>query len=75
MFSDPDAPSRANPSEREWLHWAVVNIPGSNVTAGNTIAEYVGSGPPKDSGLHRYVFLVFRQEHVHDFDEPIKTNR
>uniref|UniRef100_A0AC34FPH2 Uncharacterized protein n=1 Tax=Panagrolaimus sp. ES5 TaxID=591445 RepID=A0AC34FPH2_9BILA len=59
---DPDAPSRSNPSRREYLHWLVVNIPGTNVWQGNELVEYIGAGPPQDSGLHRYVFLVYLQD-------------
>ncbi|XP_018790299.1 PREDICTED: phosphatidylethanolamine-binding protein homolog F40A3.3-like [Bactrocera latifrons] len=58
---DPDAPSRAEPIYREILHWLVINIPGNKVAEGQTVAEYRGSGPPEGSGLHRYVFLVFKQ--------------
>ncbi|XP_049305201.1 uncharacterized protein LOC105222811 [Bactrocera dorsalis] len=58
---DPDAPSRANPTNREFLHWLVINIPGNKVAEGQAVAEYIGSGPPEGSGLHRYVFLVFKQ--------------
>ncbi|XP_054711037.1 protein D3-like [Uloborus diversus] len=58
---DPDAPSRSKPVYREWLHWLVVNIPGTDISKGNTIAEYIGAGPPIDTGLHRYVFLVYKQ--------------
>lgn len=59
---DPDAPSRKEPRFRHWLHWLVVNIPGKDMSKGETIAEYVGSGPPEGSGLHRYVFLVYAQK-------------
>ena len=31
---DPDAPSRAEPSKREVLHWLVVNIPGNEIKKG-----------------------------------------
>ena len=31
----------------EWHHWVVVNIPDNNVGEGETLSEYVGSGPPK----------------------------
>ncbi|KAJ8713089.1 hypothetical protein PYW08_008393 [Mythimna loreyi] len=75
VMTDPDAPSRAKPTSREWLHWMVVNIPGHDLTAGETIAQYVGAGPGKDSGLHRYVFLVYEQPYKMDFDEPRLTNR
>jgi len=58
---DPDAPSRSNPKFREWRHWLVVNIPGSDVKKGEVISSYAGAGPPKDTGLHRYVFLLYKQ--------------
>lgn len=60
---DPDAPSRKEPKFREVLHFLVANIPGKDVARGDTLAEYIGSGPPKGTGLHRYVFLVYEQQH------------
>lgn len=62
LFTDPDAPNAKEPIRRSWLHWAVVDIPGRDVNKGTTFAEYVGSGPPQGSGLHRYVFLVYKQK-------------
>eukprot|EP00124_Ichthyophonus_hoferi_P004236 Ihof_evm2s443 gene=Ihof_evmTU2s443 len=61
VMSDPDAPSRANPFLREFVHWIVVNIPGGDVEKGTTIAEYISPLPPKDTGLHRYVFVAYKQ--------------
>ena len=58
---DSDAPSRERPIYGEYLHWLVVNIPGTNLAGGKTLAHYVGSAPPLNSGLHRYVFLVYKQ--------------
>lgn len=52
---DPDAPSRQTPTYREWHHWLVVNIPENKVNEGQTLSEYVGSGPPPKTGLHRLV--------------------
>lgn len=46
-MQDPDAPSRREPSRREFRHWLVVNIPGNDIFKGDTIWEYIGSGPPK----------------------------
>lgn len=61
ILSDPDAPSRADPKFGEVRHWLVVNIPGNDVKSGDHVIEYIGSGAPKDTGLHRYVFLLFKQ--------------
>lgn len=69
IFTDPDAPSRADPKFREFRHWLVVNIPGDNVNAGDILFDYIGSGPPEGTGLHRYVFLVYKQSGKIDFDE------
>ncbi len=49
-FPDPDAPSRKEPTYREWHHWLVGNIPGADVNKGETLSEYVGSGPPQGTG-------------------------
>ena len=74
-MNDPDAPSRKEPKLREWLHWLVVNIPGCNVDKGETLAPYLGSGPPKDTGLHRYIFLVYKQPSKLCFDEKQLTDK
>lgn len=42
-------------------HWLVVNIPEGDVNSGQTIMDFYGSAPSIDTGLHRYVFLLFKQ--------------
>ncbi|XP_011352256.1 protein D2 isoform X2 [Ooceraea biroi] len=74
-MTDPDAPSRENPKFREWHHWLVGNIPGSDVSKGEVLSEYVGSGPPQGTGLHRYVFLLYKQNNKLTFTEKRLTNR
>ncbi|XP_032672736.1 protein D2-like isoform X3 [Odontomachus brunneus] len=74
-MTDPDAPSRKEPKFREWHHWLVGNIPGSDVSKGEVLSEYVGSGPPQGTGLHRYVFLLYKQSGKLTFDEKRLTNR
>lgn len=59
---DPDAPSRNDPKMREVLHFLVANIPGTDIDKGDRLADYIGSGPPQGTGLHRYVFLVYQQK-------------
>jgi len=61
IMVDPDAPSRKNPFYKEWLHWLVVNIPGTNISEGETLAAYMPPDPRKDTGLHRYIFVVYEQ--------------
>ncbi|XP_064080072.1 protein D2-like isoform X2 [Macrobrachium nipponense] len=73
-MTDPDAPSRQNPIMREFLHWLVVNIPGCELSKGETLAQFVGSGPPKGTGLHRYVYLAYQQPGKISCDEPKMPN-
>ncbi|CAH3029797.1 unnamed protein product [Porites evermanni] len=61
LMTDPDAPSRHHPKFHEWHHWLVVNIPGCDVSEGEVKLDYVGSGPPKGTKLHRYIFLAYKQ--------------
>ncbi|XP_034486702.1 protein D2 [Drosophila innubila] len=75
IMTDPDAPSRADPKFREFKHWVVVNIAGNDVSSGEALAEYVGSGPPKDTGLHRYVFLLYKQPGKLQFDGARVSNK
>lgn len=75
VMTDPDAPSRSNPKFREWHHWLVGNIPGNNISQGVTLSEYIGAGPPKGTGLHRYVLLVYKQPKKLTFTEKKLTNR
>lgn len=74
---DPDAPNRTDPKFRSVCHWFVGNIPGDKVGEGDHRIAFVGSGPPEGSGLHRYVFLVYKQEggKVDLSDAPRTSNR
>ncbi|XP_033102660.1 protein D3-like [Anneissia japonica] len=62
VMTDPDAPSRQDPRVREFHHWMMVNVPETDVSKGDTWSEYIGSGPPKGTGLHRYVLIVYKQQ-------------
>uniref|UniRef100_A0A2K6E0D9 Phosphatidylethanolamine binding protein 1 n=1 Tax=Macaca nemestrina TaxID=9545 RepID=A0A2K6E0D9_MACNE len=55
VLTDPAAPSRKDPKYREWHHFLAVNIKGSDISSGTVLSDYVGSGPPKGTGLHYYV--------------------
>lgn len=69
IFFDPDAPSRENPRFREYRHWLVVNIIGSFVDVGDTVVDYKGPTPPKGTGPHRYIFLIYKQPNRMPLDQ------
>ncbi|KAJ9690263.1 hypothetical protein PVL29_012757 [Vitis rotundifolia] len=61
VMVDPDAPSPSEPTLREWLHWIVVDIPeGCDATQGREVVPYMGPQPP--TGIHRYIFTLFKQK-------------
>lgn len=75
-MTDPDASSRSNPDLREIRHWLVMNIPESSIENGDEVIQFIGTGAQKDTGLHRYVFLVYKQKCgkiIHN--EPRSSNR
>ncbi|XP_010247850.1 PREDICTED: protein FLOWERING LOCUS T-like isoform X1 [Nelumbo nucifera] len=60
VMVDPDAPSPSDPNLREYLHWLVTDIPeGTDATFGKEIVCYERPNPT--SGIHRFVFALFRQ--------------
>ncbi|EYB84013.1 hypothetical protein Y032_0324g2528 [Ancylostoma ceylanicum] len=76
IFTDPDAPSRKEHTFREWHHWLIINVPGNDIAKGDVLSEYIGSGPPQGTGLHRYVFLVYKQPgRITDSEHGHLTNR
>lgn len=76
LMIDPDAPSRANQSIGEIRHWLVMNIPEYFIEQGDEIIEFIGSGPQKDTGIHRYIIMVFKQSDGKiEHDEPRTTKR
>nr|BCD83044.1 phosphatidyl ethanolamine-binding protein [Lilium hybrid cultivar] len=61
VMVDADAPSPSNPTQREYLHWLVTDIPeGRDARFGNEIVSY--EAPRASTGIHRVVFTLFRQE-------------
>ncbi|RCN46176.1 phosphatidylethanolamine-binding protein [Ancylostoma caninum] len=61
IMIDIDAPSRKDPFLRDYLHWFVVNIPGSHLRNGDELAPYMRPRPPPGSGPHRYYILLYKQ--------------
>uniref|UniRef100_A0AC35UC03 Phosphatidylethanolamine-binding protein n=1 Tax=Rhabditophanes sp. KR3021 TaxID=114890 RepID=A0AC35UC03_9BILA len=74
-FIDPDAPSRLDSTMGPINHWLVVNIPGNDVASGEVVTEFIGSGPPEGTGLHRYIFLLYKQQGKIDVSTEIKATK
>lgn len=72
MCVDPDAPSRETHEFRHYCHFVAVNIHGTgehnhvDVHTGHNVCPYLGPAPPAKTGLHRYVFLVYKQPKQYD---------
>ncbi|XP_058056177.1 protein D3-like [Anopheles bellator] len=76
IMTDPDVPSRDDPRFREYIHWAVGNIPGNDIDRGDLLVEYLGAITARGTGLHRFVLLVFEHLQKLDFSpEPRISSR
>jgi phosphatidylethanolamine-binding protein (PEBP) family uncharacterized protein len=60
VLIDRDAPKRSDNIYKYWLHFMVVNIT-NDVDSGNIIMNFESSTPPKNSGYHRYYFVLLKQ--------------
>lgn len=73
FLTDPDAISREEPLFREFVHFATLNVKATVINAnscGDVALEYAGPAPPYNSGLHRYVWLIYSQKEEMD-TEPL----
>ena len=68
ICTDPDAPDPANPTKAEFVHWIVTNIQKGDIKSGDKVLSYVGPAPP--TGVHRYVFLLYKQSEKINFEAP-----
>lgn len=72
IYTIPDVPSRESPTSGEYQVWIVGNIEGPIYIQNETLTEYVKPTHPNGTGLHRHVFLVYKQPfgRLINFDEP-----
>lgn len=54
----------------ECLHWILTDVKNGDSSTGKDHTVFIGSGPPENTGLHRYVFLVFKQPNNFKVKEP-----
>ncbi|KAK2091703.1 Phosphatidylethanolamine-binding protein 1 [Saguinus oedipus] len=74
VLTESGGPSRKDPKYREWYHFLVVNMKGNDISRGKILSNYLGSGPPKTTGLHCYVWLVYQQDQLLKSKESILSN-
>jgi hypothetical protein len=55
IMYDPDTP------HGDYVHWLIINIK-DNIKNGEILIPYKGPSPPINTGIHRYIFLLFRQQ-------------
>lgn len=67
MF-DIDPLGQKNVLLTEGKQWVVGNINNCNLTAGETIADYLPPTPVPGAGDHRYVFILYEQKRRMNFE-------
>ncbi|KAK2110655.1 39S ribosomal protein L38, mitochondrial [Saguinus oedipus] len=48
--------------DAEYLHWLLTNIPGNQVAEVQETCPYFPPFPARGSGIHRLIFLLFKQD-------------
>ncbi|KAJ8264155.1 hypothetical protein GJAV_G00145850 [Gymnothorax javanicus] len=61
-------------SESEYVHWLVGNIPGCAVGSGEELCHYIPPFPAKGTGFHRFVFLLFKQDALVNFEQDRRSS-
>ncbi|CAI9785870.1 unnamed protein product [Fraxinus pennsylvanica] len=74
IMTDPDVPGPSDPYLREHLHWIVTNIPGTTDSSfGKEVVSY--EMPRPNIGIHRFVFLLFKQKKRQVVNPPLSRDR
>lgn len=60
VLTNPDG--HFSGQDREYIHWFISNIPGSDVGQGEEIVPYIQPFPPKGLGYQRFIFILYKQE-------------
>ncbi|KAG8233227.1 hypothetical protein J437_LFUL012432 [Ladona fulva] len=66
ILTNPDG--NFTDSNAEYVHWFVGNIPGSDLSKGDLIYDYLQPFPPHGVGFQRFVFILYKQEGKIDYD-------
>lgn len=88
ILTDPDAPSRTDKKWSEYCHFIATNLSINASSPANTenfkviddskmdvLVDYQGPAPPKGTGVHRYVWLLYEGVVSKKDVEKVKENR
>ncbi|KAI8084679.1 phosphatidylethanolamine-binding protein [Halteromyces radiatus] len=82
IMVDPDAPARHDRKFGYWRHWVVTNVVPSTTNTitisdhqGEQHTPYIGPGPGPDTGIHRYLFLLYKQSQHQDFPSMLHSEK
>ncbi|KAJ8479052.1 hypothetical protein OPV22_022779 [Ensete ventricosum] len=74
IMTDPDVPGPSDPYLREHLHWIVTDIPGTtDASFGREVVSY--ESPRPNIGIHRFVFVLFKQKRRQAVSPPTSRDR
>jgi len=62
LWVDLDAATQDQMGTEPFTQWLVVNVPGSNLAAGQVKNPYAQPADPRDTRFHRYTFILYKQQ-------------
>ena len=68
LMHDPDS------VHGDYCHWLLLNIPSNNLNNSDTILPYKGPSPPPKTGIHRYIFELYKQNNRLESLEMVDRN-
>lgn len=67
ILTNPDGHLTEN--DAEYVHWFVGNIPGNDISQGEVVWSYLRPFPPRGTGYHRFVFILYKQDKRMDYTQ------
>lgn len=67
ILTNPDG--HLTQKDAEYVHWFVGNIPGNDISQGEVVWSYLQPFPPRGTGFHRLVFILYKQEKRMDYTQ------
>ncbi|XP_062552871.1 large ribosomal subunit protein mL38 [Armigeres subalbatus] len=67
VLTNPDG--HFSEHDKEYCHWFIANIPNGQMEKGERIIPFMQPIPPKGTGFHRHVFVLYKQQKKLDFSD------